>query len=455
MARFARLASLGGRGAASIADQASTAAIGFLCSVFIGRYLGAEALGLYAITSVCVMFVAALQAAIILEPMSVFGAKKPAQEMPRYYGFLLGFQGSTVGVFTLLLAGGALLANAAGIIERPLLMALAAAAVYANFLCFQYFLRRQFYIEHQQYLATIQSVAFLLLVSAGFLGLWWLGGASVVRVYVVLSLCSLAVCVVQSGVLAKKVRRPGRSVAKGYAGDHWSFGRWVLLGVPLGFMNYYGYFFIVGSLLSTQDAGHLKAVDVMVAPFNQIAIGLSLMLLPMTARNIDRMSLSAQRRLALRMALPLLTLAVAYAAAVFFAGDYALQLLFPGTMAEALPIVGVMAFLPIFQALPLPAGIILSALQRPYLRFISYGVAVFGALAVSVPLILSQGLIGAAAGMLVSQVLFAIGQWLCLAWLWRRMKKKPGAAKAMAQGPGGPPPPAPPIQAGPMPAMRE
>lgn len=452
MARLARLASLGGRGAASIADQASSAAIGFLCSVFIGRYLGAEALGLYAITSVCVLFVSALQAAILLEPMSVFGAKKSAREMPGYYGFLLGFECSTVGVFTLLLAVGTLLASAAGFVGLPLLWAVVAAAVYANFLCFQYFLRRQFYIEHQQYLATVQSVAYLALVTLGFVGLWWLGGSTVVRVYLVLSLCSLIVCVVQCNVLAKKVRRPERSAVKAYARDHWSFGRWVLLGVPLGFMNYYGYFFIVGSLLGTEAAGHLKAVDVLVAPFNQIAIGLSLMLLPMTARNIDRMSLPAQRRLALRMALPLLGLAAAYATTVFLAGRHALQLLFPGTMAEALPIIGIMAFLPIFQALPMPAGIILSALQRPYLRFISYGFAVFAALVLSVPLILSQGLIGAAAGMLVSQIMFAVGQWLCLFWLWRRMKRKP-AETTPVQAPGETAP-SPPIQAGPIPAIR-
>ncbi|MCU0894317.1 MAG: lipopolysaccharide biosynthesis protein [Rhodospirillales bacterium] len=452
MGRLATLASLGGRGAASIADQASSAAIGFLCSVFIGRYLGAEALGLYAITSVCVLLVSAFQGSIVLEPMSVFGAKKPAQEMPRYYGFLLGFQSLTVGVFTLILGFGALGAHAAGFIGRPLFLALAAAAVYANFICFQYFLRRHFYIEHQQYMATIQSAAYLALVTCGFLGLWWLGGATVVRVYVLLSLCSFAVCLVQCHLLAKKVGKPKMSVAKAYTRDHWMFGRWVLLGVPLGFMNYYGYFFVVASLLDTQSAGYLKAVDVLVAPFNQIAIGLSLMLLPMAARNIDRMSLAEQRRLAARITLPMATLAALYAACVFFAGEYALQLLFPGRMAEALPLVAIMAFLPIFQALPMPAGIILSALQRPYLRFLSYGLSVFGGLAISIPLILSHGLLGAAVGMLTSQILFVIGQWSCLFWLWRRMRKHRDGTAAV-QSPGGAPP-SPPIQAGPVAAIR-
>lgn len=433
MGRLAGLASVGGRGVASIADQASTAAVGFLCSVFIGRFLGAEALGVYAITSVFVLLVSAAQAAVILEPMSVFGAKKPGEEMSRYCGFLAALEGFAVGLFTIALALGTLVAFAAGFIERTLFLALLAGALYANFLCLQYFVRRQFYVRQQPYLATIQSMAYLALVACAFAALWWFGGLTIAKVYLVLSLCSVAVCLAQGKHLAKAAQWPEKAQAKHYARDHWSFGKWVLLGVPLGFMNYYGYFFIVGGLLSTEAAGQLKAVDVLIAPFGQIAIGLTLMLLPMTARNIDRMSLPAQRRLALRMALPLVTLAALYAAMVLLAGEYALGLLFPGNMAASLPLVGVMALLPIFQALPIPAGIILSALQRPHLRFVSYGVAVLTAFCVSIPMMLSHGLIGAAVGMLTSQILFAVLQWMCLFWLWRRLASRPASG---SQDPG-------------------
>ena len=120
MSRLSMLASIGGRGVASIADQASTAAVGFLCSVFIGRLLGTEALGTYAITSVCVILVSAIQSAVVLEPMSVFGAKKPAHEKTRYHGFLFGLEGGVVGLATFALALGSLGAYVAGAIERTL-----------------------------------------------------------------------------------------------------------------------------------------------------------------------------------------------------------------------------------------------------------------------------------------------------------------------------------------------
>lgn len=220
MAQLAKLASIGGRGAASIVDQASAAAIGFVCSVFVGRFLGAESLGIYAIASVFVLFIVAVQAAIILDPMSVFGAKKPGEEMPRYYGFLVGLEVSVVSLFIVFLALGSLLAYVLGFVERTLFLVLGAAAIYANFLCFHYFLRRQFYLEHRQHLATVQSIAYLALVAAGFSALWWLGGSTVPRVYIVLSLCSFAICIFQSKLLANKVRRPEAGDVKRYAGEH-------------------------------------------------------------------------------------------------------------------------------------------------------------------------------------------------------------------------------------------
>ncbi|HRK94894.1 MAG TPA: hypothetical protein PK694_01115 [Rhodospirillales bacterium] len=409
---------------ASIADQGAAAAISFVASVFIGRHMGAEALGIYAITNVFVILIRAFQNSLVLEPMSVFGAKKSVQEMPTYFGFLLAMEGATVGGSTLLLALGSAAAYGAGYIERNLLYALLAAAVYANLLCFQYFLRRQFYIEQRQYLATIQSVTYLVLVIAGLAAMWWLSDLSVVDVYVLLSISSLGVCVVQGGRFWQRLARPARDDVSRYREDHWTYGRWVLLGVPLAILTYQGYFFIVGALISAEAAGHLKAVDTLVAPFAQVAIGLSLMLVPMTSRGIGSMSLRAQQVHAIRMGLPLLGLSVIYGGAIFLGGEYALKALFGSGIEEALSLVQIMAFVPFLRALPQPAGIVLSALQRSNLRFFSQVLAAIGTFAVSIPLVLAYGLTGAAWGMLISLGLFALSQWACLLWLWRRMARK-------------------------------
>lgn len=423
--KLARFASVGARGLASIADQGAAAAISFAASVFIGRHLGAEALGIYAITNVFVTLVRSVQNAVVLEPMSVFGPRKLAIETPRYFAYLIGAGSVTVGFFTIVLAIATLIAFLAGYINRDLFIAMLAGAFFSNLLCFQFFLRRQFYIDQRQYLAAIQSVSYLILVVAGFAVLWFVEDLTVVDVYTLLTAGSIIVCAIQGGRFWSKIGKPSAEDVRRYTSDHWKFGKWVLLAIPLGLLTYNGYFFIVGSMVSTEAAGYLKTVDTLVAPFSQVAIGLGLMLVPMASRDIDRMSIPAQKAYALRLSLPLIALSIVYGAAMFFGGAFALKLLFGDKLTEAIPLIKIMALIPFLQAVPLPAGIVLSALQRSNLRFVSHSLGVVGTFAVSVPLIMALGLPGAAMGMVVSLFLYALSQWGCLFWLWRRMARQP------------------------------
>lgn len=250
--------------------------------------------------------------------------------------------------------------------------------------------------------------------------MWWFDGWTVVDVYVLLCACSVVVCVIQGGRFWHRISMPRRREVKRYGSEHWSYGKWILLTVPLGIAAYQGYFFIVGSLVSVEAAGLLKAAETLIAPFFQVAIGLSLMLIPMASRNIDRMSLPAQRAYALRLSVPLLARASLYGAAVYFGGAYALRTLFGDQIEGAVPIIKIMALLPLFMAAPMPAGVVLSALRRANMRFLSQSIAVAGTMLVGVPLVILHGLHGAAMGLVLTEVLYTAGQWGCLLWLWRR-----------------------------------
>jgi O-antigen/teichoic acid export membrane protein len=309
---------------------------------------------------------------------------------------------------------------AVGRIETDVLYALLAGAVFAFLSCFQFFLRRQFYIEFRQYLAMVQSLSFLLLVAAGFAVMSRSDGWTLVDVYVLLCVCSVVVCVVQGGRFWHRLTRVGMADIRRYAREHWSYGKWVLLTVPIGLVTYQGYFFFVGSLVSTEAAGHLKAAETLIAPFSQVAMGLSLMLIPMVSRNVDQMSLAEQRSQALRLSIPLFALAFVYAAAVYFGGAYALRVLFGEGVEDAVTIVKIMAFVPLFLAAPMPASVFLSALQRANMRFYSQTTAAIGTLLIGVPLVILYDIRGAAIALLFTQVLFAASQWGCLFWVWRR-----------------------------------
>jgi len=415
-----RLANLGVRGVASIADQGATAAISFLASVFIGRHMGAEPLGIYAITNVFVTLIRALQSSLILEPMSVYGPRRASEERDGYFSFLVGLETVWVGGLMLLLIGASAAVWALGRIDTPVVYALWAGAVFSFLSCFQFLLRRQFYIEFRQYLAMIQSLAFLLLVTAGFAVMWFYGSWTVVDVYVLLCVCSVVVCVVQGGRFWHRFRIPGRGDVRRYGSEHWSYGKWILLTVPLGIVAYQGYFFFVGALVSTEAAGLLKAAETLIAPFFQVAMGLSLMLIPMASRNIDEMSVSAQRAYAVRLSIPLLGLASVYGAAVYFGGGYALRALFGEHIEGAVAIVKIMALMPLVLAAPMPAGVVLSALRRADMRFLSQAMAVSTTIFVGVPLVAFHGIHGAAIGLVLMEIVYTLAQWGCLFWLWRR-----------------------------------
>lgn len=415
-----RFLNLGARSVASIADQGATAAISFLASVFIGRHMGAEPLGIYAITNVFVALIRALQSSLLLEPMSVYGPRRQEEEQAGYFSFLIGLETVWVGGLVLLMIGVSTVVWALGKIEASVLYALWASAVFSFLSCFQFFLRRQFYIEFRQYLALIQSLSYLLLVMVGFAIMWWFDGWTVVDVYVLLCAGSIVVCVIQGGRFWHRVALPERAEVRRYGSEHWSYGKWILLTVPLGIVTYQGYFFFVGSLVSTEAAGLLKAAETLIAPFFQVSVGMGLMLIPMVSRNIDRMSLPAQKAYAFRLSVPLLGLAAVYGAAVYFGGAYALRALFGGHIEGAIPIIKTMAFLPLFMAAPMPAGVVLSALRRANLRFLSQAIAVAGTILIGVPLVMLHGLHGAALGLVFTEVLYTVGQWSCLVWLWRR-----------------------------------
>lgn len=414
-----KFASLGSRGVASISDQAATAAVSFAVSVFVGRHIGVDALGIYATTNALVMLIRALQNSVVLEPMAVFGSRR-LENYGRYFAFLVGLQGLTIGFFSLLFAAGAVIAYFAHYLEREGLLIVLASCLYVNFLCFQMFLRRQFYIDHRQYMATIQSVSFLLLVIAGLAALWQVDGVGVGDVYNLLTACSVVVCLVQGGRFWSRMHKPSRAEVRRHARDHWSFGKWILLGVPVGILSYQGFFPFVGFAVSHEAAGLLKAAEALISPFTQVVIGMQLMLVPMTARKVDTMPLAAQKRLAARISLAFLAVSLAYSAAVYLTRDYTIVLLFGEKMRDAVPILAVLSLFPLFRGMPMAAGVILTSRKQANLRFLSQLVSTVLTLLVGIPLVVYGGVIGAAAGLVASQIFYAASIWACLFWLWRK-----------------------------------
>lgn len=408
----------------SVADQVASATVGFLAAVYVGREIGAEGLGIFAITSVLVLIVRSLQNSAILEAMSVFGPRRSPSESRKYSGFLLGSELLWVGGVTGLGAVAAILGTGAGILDQAIFPAILSCLAYANLMGLQHLLRRQFYVEHRPVLALTQSSMFLVMVMAGLMFLSLAGNPSIPSVYAVLAASSAAVCVLQYPRWWGRVALPDAESVRRYITEHWRYGRWVLLTIPFVIGMYRGYYFLVGYLLSAEQAGLLRAADTLVIPFGQIGIGLSMFLVPLAVRTIDDTSAARQRTWTIRLTMPLLVVAALYAAALLTLGKAALVVVFGEAFLDATPIIPVLALIPLFQALATPATIALTSLRRPDLKCLSYVVATIATLSIGLLSIKNFGVFGAAMGLAFSTAVFAATQWLCLAWLWRQTGTK-------------------------------
>lgn len=376
--------------------------------------MGAEALGIFAMTSVLVMAVRQAQAGAVLDPLSVYGPRRLPEERRGYFGFVAALQVIWVGGITGVSALAGALLWFDGVIDTASVHAILASLLYANLITLQYMLRRRFYVEEMPERALVQSLAFLCLCLVAFALYAMAARVSVVGVYVVLSACSLLVCLADGRGFRRAAGLPSSAERSRYLREHRQFGGWTLLTVPMSIISYQAYFLVAGSVLSVEEAGYLKAADALVAPFAQAAIGVSLMFVPIAARRLDSMGMGAQVRYAARLVAVTMAMAAAYAAAVFLLGVRLTTLIFGQHMAAAADVVHTMALVPVMIAGGIPAGIMLAAHRRADLRFVAYGVAGVLSALVGFPLVAWTGIEGAAWGLVLSQAALSISLWLAL-----------------------------------------
>ena len=418
----------GGRAAASIGDQASTAATSFATSLFVGRVLGPEILGIYAMTDVVVRLLRALSLSALLEPMSIYAPRRAGDELGAYLCFLVVAELVLVGGLTMLLALGSVVWEAMGDINTTALWALVAALFYCNVILMQSLIRRQFYIENQPLKALIQSLGNLALVILGFAGFWYFGGANLVSIYIMLSVAGAVVCTVQAFRLFHRFRRPSTAQRRAFIRETWGYARWNVVSNAIAQVSISGVILLAGVMLPIEAAGYLKVNETLIAPFLQIVVGLNLLMLPMVSKRIDQMTHAHRRRDLGRFTIATLVVAIPYSAVMVLFGDWMVRVGFGADLMPATSLLLIYASIPIFDALNNPPTIFLSAEGRSDLKIIPNCIRAVLTLAAGIPLIWSFDVTGAAWARALSAFAGTAASWACIFWLWRRQAALKAAA---------------------------
>jgi O-antigen/teichoic acid export membrane protein len=196
--------------------------------------------------------------------------------------------------------------------------------------------------------------------------------------------------------------------------EHWNYGKWVVGIAMLYWLS--GPFFapILGYYGGLAAAAHLRVADNLLAPLTQTIAALSLFALPQLSSGFSRSGLSFLRGMTARMSVLGFLLSGVYSLAIIAGSAMLFRLLYGNSAYD-----GAQALLPLLCSAAVlravsdfGAGQSLRAAARPDATFWASASAALVTVTAGIPLVRSNGAMGAAAAMLLA----SLTQGVVLVW---------------------------------------
>jgi len=350
------------RGTWAIADQGLFALANVLFNVLLARWLAPAEYGAFAVAYSAFLFIGAFHAALLIEPMLVFGPGRYASRLARYLSVLI--RGNYV-----LMIPGSLLLIATGIGawffgSPPLACALFGLAAASPFTLFMWFTKRASYIRQQTHFAAAQSAIYLFLVLPGLFAL---------KVFHVVSVFSAILVMGLAGAVAGQwlVRRLRTATADSEEVlaqhdvliAHWKYGRWALVTGLLTWVPFNLYFVVLSTWANFEASATLKATTNLVLPLLQANAASSALLLPLlVTRAVNRTEF---RRLVGRALAVFVAVGMLYALTIGLFGRPLIHLLYGGKYRATAAMIWLLALIPIIDGLAVVFASTLRSLEQP------------------------------------------------------------------------------------------
>jgi FkbM family methyltransferase len=400
---------LGRRGSGSrsfawaAASQGASSATNLALTLLAGRVLGPSGLGSIFVGFACYLLALGFQRALITDPLVTSSAALDGDRRRLETGSALTFcmLGALVAS-ALVAATGAAVPGGVG---RGLLL-------FAPFLIpalLQDFWRVVLFRDGRG-AAGASNDALWLLVMGAFAPLAVLSGAGWA---IVACWGAGAAAGAFAGVLQTSARpeRP-RAALAWWRAKAWPLGRWLGAEGILWAVASYGTIFMLAGLVGARGLGGLRAVQSLFAPLALLAPAVSLPGLPALSRELGS-SAGAARRLAVRLALGVGGVAVAYASLLVLGGDTALRVVFGVPFAGFADLVWPLGAAQILAVSPVGFVLLLKAQRRGPALVLARTVGLVASFGTVWALAAIAGLRGAAWGLAVGALVGAFA----LTWL--------------------------------------
>jgi O-antigen/teichoic acid export membrane protein len=406
-AAFRRI--LAGSHVVSLTDQALVSAASFLALIMIGRWGGPSQLGAYAIGGSVLALMIAAQEALVTRPYAIQLHRPPGTPAEHAFGSLLfSFLLSAAGSLGL---GAVALAMIGFDAHRDLVAICAVLAAVIPFILLREFARR-FAFAHLRTRNALRidlAAAALNIAALGWLG--WTGRLSAVTAFaatgISCAICTVAWLCLARGQFAFRFAKAGATVKQS-----WAMGKWLLSGQlalqAQGYMTYWLSLVVAGAAVTGVYAACMSIVSFA----NPLLFGFFNILTPRSVQALRNGGGSGLRRQAAFDALLLLAAMSVFCLVIFVAGEPAMRLLFPAMAYEGIGrILEVLALAALASAVGVPASIALAGADRARaVAAVMVATAVLNVVLVWA-LITQWGLLGAAYGVLASEIVGSAGRW--------------------------------------------
>jgi O-antigen/teichoic acid export membrane protein len=385
----------------SFADQALAVGATFLANVMLARTQTKQEYGMFALSYSVFTFLAALHNSAILEPCTVYGSGRYRNRFSEYLRLMVRVNAFVGLLLTMLVLLVCLVLYWAA--PQYLSRALLGLGVTVGILLSGTFLRRVFYLQRQPAFAAEASFICFVTVACA---LWLAVRAQLLNGFSVFVILALGWIAAGLG-LGKKLAlgHPAQSFLDsepGYWSEHWKYSKWVLSTAFVFQLTAQGYYWIVAGFLSVKDVAGLRAMQMLVGPMDQVFVAISFSVLPALAARYASNRMGSFLAFSKRYAMAVVTATALFALAVRITGKPVMHRLYNGKFDDLVPMLYMLAFLPLIMGIGNTMNDALKATEHPKMVFYAYLCSGAATLLGGIPLVIHFGLSGAVYGMFLS-----------------------------------------------------
>jgi O-antigen/teichoic acid export membrane protein len=385
-----------------VLDQSLFSLSNFLLNILLARWLSPSEYGAFTVGLAILLVAATVHAALITDPMLVFGASRFAASRDSYERALLA------GHFALTLPLAAVALAVGFGLQRwtsgALVPAVAGLALVAPTYLLLMLLRRVFHVRLEPRTAAIGSGIYFAATLVGVFVLARTWNASATSGFLALTLGSVAASLwllPRSGI-SRAPSAPGERAA--VFAVHWAFGRWAL-GSNLTLWARANLFYLILPLWGgLEGSAAFRALANLVLPFLQAQVSLGPLLVPALTAARAHSELEATVK---QVAGWLLPFAIAYGLIMGWLGSPLADWLYAERYAEYGGLTWLLGPIPPLCAVGFLAAMALRVLERPDADFGSNAGACLTALTLGTLLTRTWGVGGAVGGWMAAELVAA------------------------------------------------